>query len=82
MANDETAELFAPGSLIAGRYQIERRLGEGGFAVSWLVLDQQVDRRRVIKQYKDAIPYEKAKKEYIDKKTHKYVTQQMQNFIF
>ncbi len=25
---------------------------------------------------------EQAKKEYIDKKTHKYVTQQMQNFIF
>lgn len=72
MANDETSDLFAPGSLIAGRYQIERRLGEGGFAVSWLVLDQQVDRRRVIKQYKDAIPYEKAKKEYnsAEKLTH------------
>lgn len=64
MANDQTSELFSPGNLIAGRYQIERRLGEGGYAVSWLVLDQQVDRRRVVKQYKDVISYEKAKKEY------------------
>ena len=61
---ENTTATFAPGQLIAGRYRIERPLGEGGFAKSWLAVDQRVDQKRVLKQYSESVPYQTAKKEF------------------
>ncbi|BBY00700.1 protein kinase domain-containing protein [Mycobacterium seoulense] len=58
------SENFAPGELVAGRYLIERPLGEGGFAKSWLATDQKTTQKRVLKQYSDSVPSDTAKKEF------------------
>jgi serine/threonine protein kinase len=55
---------FAPDQIVAGRYKIERALGEGGAAKSWLAVDQRVGDRRVLKQYGAAVSFEDAMKEY------------------
>lgn len=55
---------FAPGQLIASRYLIERPLGEGGFAKSWLAVDQNSGEKRVLKQYSNAVPPDTAQKEF------------------
>ncbi|WP_063066455.1 protein kinase domain-containing protein [Nocardia violaceofusca] len=55
---------FAPGELVAGRYLIERALGEGGFAKSWLASDQKTGQKRVLKQYSDSVPRDSAAKEF------------------
>lgn len=55
---------FASGQLISERYLIERPLGEGGFAKSWLAVDQFVDQKRVLKQYSSTVPKQTAKKEF------------------
>ncbi|WP_151084526.1 protein kinase domain-containing protein [Nocardioides cynanchi] len=46
-------DLFAVGNAVGpnGRWRIERMLGQGGFASSWLATDTQVNAQRVIKQY-------------------------------
>ncbi|MBM4555133.1 protein kinase [Rhodococcus hoagii] len=55
---------FAPNEVIDGRWRIDRALGDGGFARSWLALDQRSGHRRVLKQYSDSVPNETVKKEY------------------
>jgi serine/threonine protein kinase len=55
---------FAPGEMIANRWRIERALGEGGYARSWLAMDVNVDQRRVLKHYSEGVPKETAKKEF------------------
>lgn len=55
---------FAPNQLIANRFLIERPLGEGGFAKSWLALDQISGEKRVLKQYSNAVPEDTALKEF------------------
>jgi serine/threonine protein kinase len=42
------------GTVDNGRYVIERMLGQGGFATSWLALDTKLGVSRVIKQYVNA----------------------------
>lgn len=61
---DTVTEQFAPGQLVAGRYLIERPLGEGGFAKSWLAADQKSGEKRVLKQYSNSVPSDTAKKEF------------------
>ncbi len=61
---DEDIRSFAPGQTIANRYLIERPLGEGGFARTWLASDQVSRQKRVLKQYSSAVPTETAYKEF------------------
>lgn len=55
--------VFAPGALIAGRYQILDKLGRGGFATTWMAWDTRTDARRVLKQFTRDLP-EDAKTEF------------------
>ncbi len=55
---------FAPDQLIANRFLIERPLGEGGFAKSWLTTDQVSGEKRVLKEYSNAVPHDTAQKEF------------------
>ncbi|MFD2028420.1 protein kinase domain-containing protein [Promicromonospora aerolata] len=51
-SNGPPADVFGVGGTIDnGRYRIERILGQGGFATSWLALDTKLGVSRVIKQY-------------------------------
>lgn len=47
--------LFVEGGTVGadGRYALQRVLGQGGFATSWLALDTNSNAARVIKQYTD-----------------------------
>jgi serine/threonine protein kinase len=47
---------FVVGGRVAGRYRIVELLGEGGFATSWKVFDEQADHLKVLKQFKQARP--------------------------
>ncbi|WP_088320452.1 protein kinase [Kineosporia sp. R_H_3] len=46
-------DVFAEGQAVGphGRWRIERELGQGSFAISWLATDTQLNAQRVIKQY-------------------------------
>lgn len=39
-----------PGAILKGRYQIEEKLGEGGFAITYLALDRSTGQRCVVKE--------------------------------
>ena len=54
---------FTVGGVVAARYQIVDLLGEGGFATSWKVFDQQADHFKALKQFKRVRP-EVLKAEY------------------
>jgi serine/threonine protein kinase len=45
---------FVDGARIAGRYELRRKLGEGGIAVSWLAYDDQREIDVVVKQLRSA----------------------------
>ena len=51
-------ETFEPSNLIAGRYEIIRQLGRGGFATSWLVYDRQRAGTMVLKEFHHGLPDE------------------------
>lgn len=42
---------WAEGSVLAGRYELRRKLGSGGFATTWLARDTNVSQDRVIKVF-------------------------------
>lgn len=50
-------------ALIDGRYRVDRLLGSGGFAHTWLVYDQQVQAKKVLKAFRKELP-EDAHREY------------------
>lgn len=54
---------FTPGGVVGGRYRIEEKLGEGGFAVTWKVFDTWPGHHKVLKQFKVAMP-ETLREEY------------------
>ncbi len=47
---------FEVHGLVAGRYKILSKLGQGGFGISWEVFDEQIQQRRVLKQFHQAVP--------------------------
>lgn len=47
---------YTVGGMIAGRYKLQEKLGEGGFAVTWKVFDVQAGHHKVLKQFKQAVP--------------------------
>lgn len=63
-AVEEKLNTFAPDEVIDGRWHIERALGDGGFARSWLALDDRSGQKRVLKQYSDSVPDQTVEKEY------------------
>jgi serine/threonine protein kinase len=58
------ADDFREGGTVRGRFEIRRRLGEGGFAVSWLAFDPTTDADRVIKQFRDAATADTVRSEF------------------
>jgi serine/threonine protein kinase len=51
-------DTFEAGSLVAGRYEILRQLGRGGFATSWQVYDRQRAGTMVLKEFHHGMPEE------------------------
>ena len=51
------------GALVDGRYRIDRLLGSGGFAQTWLVYDDRVQAKKVLKAFHQELP-EAARREY------------------
>jgi serine/threonine protein kinase len=49
---------FQVGGVIAGRYEVIRQLGRGGFATSWLVHDRQAEQTKVLKEFHQGVPEE------------------------
>ncbi|MDD3516635.1 MAG: hypothetical protein PHD35_12955, partial [Synergistaceae bacterium] len=43
--------VLPPGTLLAGRYRTGRVLGQGGFALTYLALDQSLEIRLCVKEY-------------------------------
>lgn len=41
-----------PAALLAGRYRLEKRIGQGGMAEVWVAVDEQLDRRVAVKWLK------------------------------
>ena len=60
----ETLPIFEEGSVIEDRYHIRRKLGEGGFGVSWLAYDDGRETEVVLKQLKDESMAAAAKEEF------------------
>lgn len=57
---------IAPGALIGGQYRVQRKLGEGAWAVSWLAVDEEVDKPRVLKHLRpDRVSAAQAKAEFL-----------------
>lgn len=54
----DTPDVFERGSVVAGRYEIVRALGRGGFATSWQVYDRQRLGTMVLKEFHHGIPDE------------------------
>ena len=55
---------WVQGVTIDGRFLLERQLGEGGFAFSWLAKDLILNSARVLKQFKNSANWEAAAKEF------------------
>lgn len=64
VSQEAKENVFGPDEVVNGRFHIERALGDGGFARSWLALDKQSGQKRVLKQYSDAVSDEAVQKEY------------------
>ncbi len=50
--------------LLAGRYELRRKLGSGGFATTWLAFDHNVDQERAIKAFRSEEASRTAKSEF------------------
>lgn len=55
---------FRVDGTVGGRFEIRKRLGEGGFAVSWLAFDPTTDADRVIKQFRDTATADAVRAEF------------------
>lgn len=51
------------GNVVHGRYRVDRLLGSGGFAHTWLVYDDQIQAKKVLKAFHHELP-EEAQREY------------------
>ena len=56
--------------VLAGRYRLDRRIGQGGMAEVWVAIDEQLDRRVAVKWLKsnlatDAVVAERFRREAI-----------------
>ncbi len=49
------ATALGPGTLLGGRYRLERRIGGGGMATVWLAADRQLGRSVAVKVLSDAL---------------------------
>ncbi|MBO0898941.1 protein kinase [Cellulomonas sp. zg-ZUI199] len=63
-ADEPKQDVFEPDGIVGGRYRIERKLGQGGFATSWLARVVDRDAWRVIKQFHDSTAVTQAMHEF------------------
>jgi tRNA A-37 threonylcarbamoyl transferase component Bud32 len=56
---------WVPGAVIAARYRLDRRVGEGGMGVIWAADDLVAGRRTALKQLKDTIDDPAARRRFL-----------------
>ncbi len=57
--------VMEPGTVVGGRYRLDRVLGEGAWAVTWLALDETLETHRTLKHMRPGrVRYEQVKDEY------------------
>lgn len=62
--HEQRQNVFAEGSLVHERYEVDRQLGRGGFATTWLVYDRHRQCRLVLKEFVDGAVAEAARSEF------------------
>ncbi|QJY49851.1 protein kinase domain-containing protein [Pseudonocardia broussonetiae] len=57
---------IGPGTLVGGQFRVQHKLGEGAWAVSWLAVDEEVDKLRVLKHLRpERVSAEQVKAEFL-----------------
>ena len=74
-------DIFRVGDLIAGKYRIERKIGEGGFGVVYLAYRLQINELCALKTFRDELLVDAAAREAYKKEAFLWVNLEEHPFI-
>jgi len=74
-------ELYKPGDMIAGKYEVHRKLGKGGFGIVYLVYDREVKGIYALKTFRDEFLPDATAREAFKKEALLWVNVEAHPFI-